>query len=96
MKQKQIQAEKDKEEAVIAAKQEMMDSYTDLQAKYEKICHKISLIEPLYSELIEAYILLEKQAKQFPKLIKDAVSQVRKQVKYRHSLTNDNTLKYMN
>ncbi|KAJ8303081.1 hypothetical protein KUTeg_019477 [Tegillarca granosa] len=80
MKQNQIQAEKDKEEAVIAAKQEMMDSYTQLQVKYEKICHKISLIEPLYSELIEAYILLEKQAKQFPKLIKDAVSQVRKQM----------------
>lgn len=58
----------------------MMDSYKQLQVKYEKICHKISLIEPLYSELIEAYILLEKQAKQFPKLIKDAVSQVRKQM----------------
>ncbi|XP_071177093.1 kinesin-like protein KIFC3 isoform X1 [Mytilus edulis] len=72
-------AAEDKERTVADVREAMKSSMHNLQKQYNVMCQKIGVLGSLYSDLTESYILIEKQAKQFPKIIKKTVTDVTKQ-----------------
>jgi hypothetical protein len=52
----------------------MKSSMHNLQSQYDAMCQKVGVLGSLYSNLTESFILIENQAKQFPKLIKKTVT----------------------
>ncbi|CAG2246937.1 KIFC2_3 [Mytilus edulis] len=72
-------AAEDKERTVADVREAMKSSMHNLQKQYDVMCQKIGVLGSLYSDLTESYILIEKQAKQFPKIIKKTVTDVTKQ-----------------
>lgn len=73
-------AAEDKERTVADVREAMKSSMHNLQNQYDVMCQKVGVLGSLYSDLTESYILIEKQAKQFPKIIKKTVTDVTKQV----------------
>lgn len=73
-------AAEDKERTVADVRKAMKSSMHKLQNQYDVMCQKVGVLGSLYSDLTESYILIEKQAKQFPKIIKKTVTDVTKQV----------------
>jgi len=71
---------REKEEAVKSVKQDMERSMQSLRHKYQKMCHTLCELRPLFTNLVQSYIALDKQAKRFPRLIQDAVAQVQREV----------------
>ena len=69
----------DKEKTVADVRETMKSSMHNLQSQYDAMCQKVGVLGSLYSNLTESFILIENQAKQFPKLIKKTVTEVTKQ-----------------
>lgn len=74
------EAARDKDEAVKTMRDTMQQSMQTLKTQYEAMRQRISVLGTLYSNMTESFILLEKQAKQFPKMIRMTISDVTKQV----------------
>jgi hypothetical protein len=78
----------DKEKTIANVRETMKSSMHNLQSQYDAMCQKVGVLGSLYSNLTESFILIENQAKQFPKLIKKTVTEVTKQVCSNYNFMN--------
>jgi len=68
------------EEAVLHERQTTADKMADLEARYAAIVDQLTCLQPVLSQFVESYILLQKEVKRFPKMIDKTVAAVSKQV----------------
>jgi len=71
----------DMEEAIQQERKETADKMTFLETKYTQLSVQLTCLQPVLSQFVESYILLQKEVKHFPKLIHKTVAHVTKQVK---------------
>ena len=70
----------EKEQAVEEARAEARDLLQDLENRYAGIVERLQAIGPVLSEFVESYILLQREVKTIPKIIKQTVTKVKKEV----------------
>ncbi|XP_060066424.1 kinesin-like protein KIFC3 [Ylistrum balloti] len=70
---------REKEEAVRSVRHDMELELETLRLKHQRVCLHLEQLKPIMVELVREYVQLQKQAKKFPTIIKDAVSQVKKE-----------------
>ena len=70
----------EKEQAVEEARAEARDRLNDLENRYAGIVERLQAIGPVLSEFVESYILLQREVKTIPKIIKQTVTKVKKEV----------------
>ncbi|XP_060596293.1 kinesin-like protein KIFC3 isoform X2 [Ruditapes philippinarum] len=68
------------EEAVQTERQTTAEKMLFLETKYSELIDQLRNIQPILSEFIESYILLQKEVTQFPKIIRKTVNSVKKEV----------------
>jgi hypothetical protein len=68
------------EEAVQTERQTTAEKMLFLETKYNELIDQLRNIQPILSEFIESYILLQKEVTQFPKIIRKTVNSVKKEV----------------
>ena len=70
----------EKEQAVEEARAEARERLHDLENRYAGIVERLQAIGPVLSEFVESYILLQREVKTIPKIIKQTVTKVKKEV----------------
>ncbi|XP_021358280.1 kinesin-like protein KIFC3 isoform X2 [Mizuhopecten yessoensis] len=70
---------KEKEEAVRSVRHDLELELATLRMKYQDVCLRVEQLKPIMVQLVREYVLLQKQAKKFPTVIKETVSQVKKE-----------------
>ena len=68
------------EEAVKNVRKETADKIAELESRFTAIQEKLLLLNPILSDFVESYILLQKEVKDFPKIIKKTVARTKKEV----------------
>lgn len=68
------------EEALEHERQKTADRMEYLESKYSQLVDQLSGLQPVLSQFVESYLLLQKEVKHFPKMINKTVATVTKQV----------------
>lgn len=68
------------EDAVNKEKQTTADRMSYLETKYSQLVQQLSTLQPVLSAFVKSYLLLQKEVKQFPKVIRKTVMNVKKEV----------------
>ena len=76
--QEKLKGERD--EAIQSIRHEEQEKRQDLETKYLLIVQRLQALSPVLAEFVESYILLQREVNNFPKLIKQTVSKVKKEV----------------
>ncbi|XP_052818548.1 kinesin-like protein KIFC3 isoform X2 [Mya arenaria] len=68
------------EEAVNHERKTTADKMSYLETRYEQLVDQLTGIQPILSQFVESYILLQKEVKRFPKMIDKTVAGISKQM----------------
>ncbi|XP_069113930.1 kinesin-like protein KIFC3 isoform X2 [Argopecten irradians] len=70
---------REKEEAVQSVRHDLEHELETLCIKHRHVCQHVEQLKPIMIQLVREYVLLQKQTKKFPTIIKETVSQVKKE-----------------
>ncbi|XP_033753860.1 kinesin-like protein KIFC3 isoform X2 [Pecten maximus] len=70
---------REKEEAVRSVRRDLEHELETLRIKHQHVYQHLEQLKPIMVQLVREHVLLQKQTKKFPTIIKETVSQVKKE-----------------